>query len=102
VIERTYGVIKKRFKILSTPQEYSITDQARLVSALAVVHNFIQMYDPDMDEEDDIDNEDTDSEDGNGDTTEAQGNKHIPKDDRGRAAERRDQIAQAMWRKYRP
>jgi hypothetical protein len=26
------------------------------VSALAMVHNIIQMYDPDMDKEDDIDN----------------------------------------------
>jgi hypothetical protein len=67
-----------------------------------MVHNVIQMYDPDMDEEDDIDNKDTDSEDGNGDTTQAQGNNHIPKDAQGRAAEHRDQIAQAMWRKYRP
>ena len=46
VIERTFGVLKKRFKVLITAQEYYLEDQARLVSALAVVHNFIHLHDP--------------------------------------------------------
>jgi hypothetical protein len=46
MIERTFGVLKKRFKVLSFAQPYLLHNQAHLASALAVVHNFIMIYNP--------------------------------------------------------
>ena len=40
MVERTFGAWKKRFPILSQPQDYSLDTQRDLVFALAVVHNF--------------------------------------------------------------
>jgi hypothetical protein len=92
VIERTFGVLKKRFKILVTAQEYSLEDQARLVSALAVVHNFIRLHDPnDNDFEEDF------SQQSRGRISRGK----EPKDEEGHAAERRERIALAMWRDYK-
>jgi hypothetical protein len=94
VIERTFGVLKKRFKILSFAQPYSLHNQARLPSALAVIHNFIMIYDP---SDDDFVEDDGNQVQGEIRRTE----EHvISQEERGRAAERREQIAQAMWRNY--
>jgi hypothetical protein len=40
------GVLKRCFKVLTAAQEYPLKNQAHLVSALAVVHNFIRIHDP--------------------------------------------------------
>ena len=45
VIEHTFRVLKKCFKVLLLPQAYPLESQACLVSALAVVHNFILIHD---------------------------------------------------------
>ena len=47
VIERIFGVLKQRFRILQLPPEYDISIQALIPSALAALHNFIQRYNPD-------------------------------------------------------
>jgi hypothetical protein len=97
VIERTFGVLKRRFSVLARAQEYSLDDQARLVSALAVIHNFIRIYDPN-DEAQALDGDDVNqTRDKNPKLDECVG----PADERGRATERRDKIARAMWRQYR-
>jgi hypothetical protein len=41
-IERTFGVLKKRFKVHNNPIEYEINTQVRLVKALCCLHNFIK------------------------------------------------------------
>jgi hypothetical protein len=41
-IERTFGVLKKRFKVLNTPIEYNLDVQVSLVKALCALHNFIK------------------------------------------------------------
>lgn len=46
MIERIFGVLKKRFRLLSIAPEYSVATQARIVPALCVVHNFIRVHDP--------------------------------------------------------
>jgi DDE superfamily endonuclease len=46
VIERIFGVLKRRFRILVIPPEYSFKVQARIPSALCAIHNFIQVHDP--------------------------------------------------------
>jgi len=38
--------MKRRFKVLTIPQEYNLNTQAQIVSVLAVVHNFMKIQDP--------------------------------------------------------
>jgi hypothetical protein len=45
VIERIFGVIKRKYKILNTPPEYSIDTQSDLVLGLAALHNFCRGLD---------------------------------------------------------
>jgi hypothetical protein len=42
VIERVFGVLKQRFRILNTPLEYDIDTQSKLVMVLCALHNFIR------------------------------------------------------------
>jgi DDE superfamily endonuclease len=46
VVERTFGVFKARFAILSGRgrEGFSISTQAKLIYALAAVHNFMNMH----------------------------------------------------------
>jgi hypothetical protein len=41
VVERIFGVLKRRFRILIVPPELDMHWQARLPAALAAIHNFI-------------------------------------------------------------
>ena len=47
VVERIFGVAKKRFAILQETNEYPMPTQAKIVTGCGVVHNFIGTYDPD-------------------------------------------------------
>jgi hypothetical protein len=47
VIERIFGVLKKRFRVLLVAQEYPFATQTQIISAVALLHNFIIMNDPD-------------------------------------------------------
>ena len=63
VIERIFGVLKRRFRILQLPPEYDMSIQALIPAALAALHNFIWQYDPDdiqmyNDNDNDNDNDD--------------------------------------------
>ena len=40
-IERVFGISKKRFPILQSPNEYPYESQVKLVLALTALHNFI-------------------------------------------------------------
>ena len=42
MIERTFGVLKRRFLILQTAPEYPYDVQVKLVFALTALHNFIR------------------------------------------------------------
>ena len=77
-------------------QEYPLRSQAQLVSALAVVHNLIRIHDPDDLPEDKDDKDEGREEDR--DIGTLQGN--ITTNERERAVEHRDEIAQAMWADY--
>jgi hypothetical protein len=46
VIERVFGVLKRHFRVLLSPQEYSLAVQTRLVPAVAALHNFIIIHNP--------------------------------------------------------
>jgi hypothetical protein len=45
VVERIFGVLKRRFRILLIPAKYSMRIQARIPSALCALHNFISIHD---------------------------------------------------------
>jgi hypothetical protein len=47
VIERIFGVLKQRFRILLLPPHYPLEFQPRIPTALCVLQNFIQEIDQD-------------------------------------------------------
>lgn len=47
VIERIFGVVKRRFWLLVVAPEYTLGTQAKMVPALCVLHNFIRVHDVD-------------------------------------------------------
>ena len=47
IIERIFGVLKRCFCILVYPAEIDMDLQARIPAALAAIHNFIRIHDPD-------------------------------------------------------
>ncbi|XP_031256099.1 uncharacterized protein LOC116114087 [Pistacia vera] len=44
VVERTFGVFKKRFRILDGMNNYPLQKQANIVMACCVIHNFIKRF----------------------------------------------------------
>ena len=46
VIERIFGILKWCFRILVHPAEIDMASQARIPPALAAIHNFIRVHDP--------------------------------------------------------
>ncbi|GJV18040.1 ALP1-like protein [Tanacetum coccineum] len=63
VIERCFGLLKGRWKILASPSFFPITTQVRIILACCLLHNLIRKYmkvDPqelEQDEEDEIEHE---------------------------------------------
>ena len=96
VIERIFGVLKRRFRILQLPPEYDISIQALIPSALAALHNFIREYDPEEIGEIEI----SDDEEPLLESVGELGAGPVTRDETLRANARRDQIADAMWEQY--
>ena len=95
VVERIFGVLKRRFRILVVPPELDMQWQARLPAALAAIHNFIRDCDP-TDIDDIVDPIDLEPGERVGEL--AQG---VPRAaERDRANQRRDRIAKEMWDQY--
>ncbi len=101
VVERIFGILKKRFSILTRPSHFDMDIQARIPPALAAVHNFILENDwADIQRFGDV----TDENPGPIPAGElrfgtlSQG----PADqaEKEHAAEFRDQIVQEMWESY--
>lgn len=44
IVERIFGVTKRRFKILETPAEFTMDVQVKIVLAVTGLHNFIQSH----------------------------------------------------------
>ncbi|KAH9980721.1 hypothetical protein BJV74DRAFT_779024, partial [Russula compacta] len=42
-----FGIVKQRFKLMVAAPEYDINTQAQFVPAMAALHNFIRIHDPD-------------------------------------------------------
>ena len=100
VIECIFGVAKRRFKVLVVAQEYSLATQSQLVSALAVIHNFIRIYDPADTLDDDIENSPEEAPSREECERSNLRERAINNEERDRASERREAIALAMWQDY--
>jgi DDE superfamily endonuclease len=100
VIERIFGVLKRRYRILLVAPAYSLDIQARIPAALCAIHNFIRIHDP----ADEAIGTSDDDDDDDGDTGAPFDRDHIAA--AAAAAEldgpsqRRDRIAQQMWENY--
>jgi hypothetical protein len=94
VVERIFGVLKRRFRILLLAPEYSFEIQARIPAALAALHNFIQVNSLDRTDDgvDDDDNPGLYAVD-------FPGVLGVP-DENGVMHALRDKIAQEMWDDY--
>jgi DDE superfamily endonuclease len=95
VIERIFGVLKRRFRILVYAAEIDMDLQARIPAALAAIHNFIRIHDPEeltsFTEPVDLERGFVSGELAAGQTRTAE---------KRRATTRRDEIAAAMWAQY--
>jgi DDE superfamily endonuclease len=93
VIERIFGVVKRRFRILLIAPEYSLDIQARIPAALCAIHNFNRTHDAeDIVPEIDIDNGNPNDHDYVASAAAAVQLDH--------PSEIRDLIAQQMWEDY--
>jgi hypothetical protein len=97
VIERIFGVLKHRFRILLLAPEYSLQVQARIPAALCAIHNFISIHDPAEDTiltvDDNDNNAPLDDHDHEAPAAAAAAEIDTP-------SAKRDYIAQAMWDDY--
>jgi hypothetical protein len=104
VVERIFGTLKRRFRILRSPPEYPYTTQVKLVFALTALHNFIRLNNDNVElgtwkrnwtQEEDED-EDDDME------TVGYGNRPEGEQEIGaeQMSELREGIAEHMWRDY--
>lgn len=98
VVERIFGVSKRRFNLMVASPEYSEEMQAKFVAALCALHNFIRIHDPD-DQADEPAGRPEVSRGGSHTNVEELGGQ-ITEVERDRASERRDNIAKAMWTSY--
>lgn len=95
-IERIFGVVKKRWRILVHPPEFDMDIQARIPPALAALHNFILDHDQsDLDDFVDVIDENPGAAHYGNLATH-----HVTPAEKQRASLRRDQIAQSMWEDY--
>lgn len=103
VIERVFGVLKRRFRIMRTAPEYPFHTQAKIPASLAAIHNFIRIHDS----QDDIfqiarnleRNPTEDTEEATQIPPEYLG-RQVSAQERDQAAEKRDRISQQCWDQY--
>jgi DDE superfamily endonuclease len=103
VVERIFGVLKNRFKILNLPRAFKMEAQIRVVAVLCLLHNILIKIGEITEEE--IGNDEGeiaggDEEDLSENTQTDRGGYRIGRGERTRAGARRDAIAKAMWEDY--
>ena len=91
VIERIFGVVKRKFKILGQVAEYSIDTQVDLVLALCGLYNFIRQHEDIEHELAEVELED-EEEGVESKEIKGTGNKYMNN--------KREEIAQQMWKDY--
>ena len=95
VIERTFGVLKKRFPIIASGTEphYDVDTMTKIVLACCILHNFLRGIDNDESMLEEVDNELLE-QDVQPSTT------HAREHDYGIGCDIRDAIANEMWQDY--
>ncbi|KAJ3019577.1 hypothetical protein NUW54_g43 [Trametes sanguinea] len=96
VVERIFGILKRRFRILTIPCKFSMSVQARILPALCAIHNFIRIHDSEEINDFPTDFYDPSPGERNGNL----GDGAASADERERAAEIQDQIAAEMWQEH--
>jgi hypothetical protein len=89
VIERIFGVLKRRFRILLLGPEYQYSVQAQIPAALCAIHNFIRIHNPGE--------EDSEIGGAGDDVVHSIGFQESTND---AVVARRDRIAAEMWTSY--
>lgn len=95
VVEEIFGVVKRRFRLITAAPEYALKKQAKMVLVICVLHNFIRVHDPEDFDDNLPDEENT--------TTHASSDDHasfVSNEERRRANTLRDKIADNMWEQY--
>ncbi|KAE8212663.1 hypothetical protein CF327_g3719 [Tilletia walkeri] len=100
VIERAFGIMKARFKVLKTGSFFDLKTQAALFPALAVVHNMLVADDPEDPLLVDKSTLDALSAQDLSDSSLRATSSRIGDDEREEAATLREKIAKRMWRHY--
>ncbi|KAE8184600.1 hypothetical protein CF335_g7970 [Tilletia laevis] len=95
VVERTFGVLQARFRVLVAGCNFDIQTQADIFPALALVHNVIREHDP----TEDLDAHSQGQE--RRDQGQQRGDQHTQTAEARRAAIYRNCISNKMWQKYR-
>lgn len=98
VVERTFGVFKRRWRIFDRPHEFDIQTQVKIVYACVAIHNLINLGRGSMDDEYERLPEYSTEELENR-RREAQNSEDLQQDN-SQMDERRDSIAAAMWEGY--
>ncbi|KAK0543884.1 hypothetical protein OC844_007536, partial [Tilletia horrida] len=102
VVERIFGVLQERFKILVTGCDYDLQTQANVFPALAVIHNFIRIHDPHDDGAHPDDKPTLDlaprTAADEGDLCAAVSTSSAEKK---RGEKERDKVAQSLWKSYK-
>ena len=88
VVERTFGVFKRRWRIFDRPHEFSIKTQVKLVYGLVAIHNYISQHYP-VTEDIDLPEEEEEEE----------GEVDYRESDEEMGA-RRGKIADELWQNY--
>ncbi|XP_017416565.1 uncharacterized protein LOC108327362 [Vigna angularis] len=96
VIERTFGVLKKRFPIIGSGTEphYGLETMTDVVLACCILHNFLRGVDNDQALLDEVDHELNEREDHHVSSSQ------VREDDHRIGSSIRDSIADHMWRDY--
>ncbi|KAI7958710.1 hypothetical protein MJO28_002501 [Puccinia striiformis f. sp. tritici] len=98
MVERIFGCMKAKFKVLTTPSQHSIHQQVQLVYALAVVWNFLRRHDQ-------IDNDDylhAEPEESSS-RSQAQPEAALPRRTNAEydaMKKKRDRVAEKLWTQY--
>ncbi|KMT01526.1 hypothetical protein BVRB_9g215300 [Beta vulgaris subsp. vulgaris] len=94
-IERAFGVLKKRFRVLDAEPFWSFETQVDVVLACCVIHNYLRGVDPN----DEITRE-ADLEIASQDTRTSLSRKEV-REETKECVKKRDAIALAMWNSYK-
>lgn len=104
VVERTIGVLKRRWAYLRHPTFHDVQTQSKIVMACCALHNFIKFVDPDDDDiscsSSDSDSSDNDEEDNDPEGGDVSNYENLVIASSPQWTFFRDQIAAQMWTDY--